>query len=148
MEACMKRLLLAGAAALLLTGVAAGPTYAAVKGGGPGGAGGMTHMTGPGGAGGMTRGPTNFGNVNRGPGPYASVTRGPNTFTATPNRTAGHWGWLHGRRHFFPGVAAGVGLGLAFGAWGWPYYNDCVAWNGWQWVNVCGPYAYGYGPSW
>jgi hypothetical protein len=53
-------------------------------------------------------------------------------------RTGGHWGWRHGRRHFFPfgAVAAGVGVGLALD--GPSYYDDdCVAWNGWQYVNVC-----------
>jgi hypothetical protein len=38
-------------------------------------------------------------------------------------------------------AAAAVGVGLYGG-----YYNDCVAWDGYQWVNVCysGYGGYGY----
>ena len=47
------------------------------------------------------------------------------------------WGW---RRGWGWPVALGIGLG----AWSYydsPYYSDsCLAWNGYQWVNVC----YGY----
>jgi hypothetical protein len=92
--------------------------------------------------------------------PRAAVTtRGGGTFTGRTftGRTGtfagrsfaghggGHWVWRNHRRVFVP-FAAGVGLGLAFGAWGPGYYDDeCVAWNGWRWVNVCwGPYAWGY----
>ena len=149
----MKRLLLAGAAALLLTGVIVNPTDAAMQAGVGGGfsAGGAPRAAITGGfnrgaVSGFNRAGT-FGGTNRGPAAYASVNRGPTTFTRTPNGAGGtvargHWGWWHGRRHFFPGVAAGVGLGLAFGGWGYPYDygNDCVAWDGWRWVNVCYPY--------
>src|SRR5262249_12119398 len=58
MEACMKKLLLAGAAALLLTGATADPTFAAMRGGGGGhagfsGGGGGGHANFSGGGGGF-----------------------------------------------------------------------------------------------
>jgi hypothetical protein len=39
-----------------------------------------------------------------------------------------------------------VGLGLG-AAWGYPYYSSyysdpCIAWDGYEWVNVCYSYEY------
>ena len=34
------------------------------------------------------------------------------------------------RRRGFP-IAAGLGFG------GWGYYNSCIVWTGYNWVNVC-----------
>lgn len=156
----MKRLLFAGtgALALLLAAAPADPSFAAMRGGVGGG--GRVSAGSFGGGGGRVGG--NFsaapraavtgGNFSRG----GTFTRG-GTFAGRPGfagRTAtwggrgGHWGWWHGRRHFFPGaVAAGVGVGLALGGWGWG--DDCLAWDGWRYVNVCvGPTASGYGPGW
>jgi hypothetical protein len=50
------------------------------------------------------------------------------------------WGWRHGGRHFFPGIAAGVGLGLPSGRGPYFYGDDYVVRNGWTWVNICYPY--------
>jgi hypothetical protein len=144
MEACMKKLLLAGAAALLLTGAMADPSFAA-KGGGHGGPG----VSGRAGTGGGATAPRaavtapGATGINRAaPGGY---TRGPGAVTGRTGTwagrggpwagRAGHWAWRHHHRVFVP-FAAGVGPGLAFG------YDDddCVVWNGWRWVNVCGPY--------
>jgi hypothetical protein len=34
------------------------------------------------------------------------------------------------RRRGFP-IAAGLGFG------GWGYYDSCIVWTGYNWVNVC-----------
>jgi hypothetical protein len=57
------------------------------------------------------------------------------------------------RHHHFRNFAF-FGAPFAVG-WGWPYYYDDAsyggcwqqAWTGygWQWVNVCNNYGYGYG---
>ena len=51
----------------------------------------------------------------------------------------GGWGWGWG----FPLAAATVGLGY-YG--GYPYDNGCIAWDGYQWIDVCyaGYGGYGY----
>jgi hypothetical protein len=53
------------------------------------------------------------------------------------------WG---GRRGWRGGVPVAAGLGLGYGLYSsYPYDNDCVAWDGWRWVNVCyQPYPYRY----
>ena len=166
----MKKILLAGAAALLLTGATADPSLAAGRGGFSGGG----HVS----AGAGSFGGGGGRSFSAGAAPRAAVTGGSFNRGATFNRggtfagrsgfvgrpgfagrgfagRGGHWGWWHGRRHFFPGaaVAAGVGLGLAYGGWGWG--DDCVVWDGWRYVNTCvGPTVSwgwggpGWGPGW
>jgi len=54
----------------------------------------------------------------------------------------GRWGWRN--RWRYPLIATGVGLGYGLYSYNaYPYYDRCVVWNGWRWVNVCyGPYTY------
>jgi len=41
-------------------------------------------------------------------------------------------------------LAAGIGIGLGYYG-GYSGYNDCLAWDGYGWVNVCySTYPYGY----
>jgi len=154
MEACMKKLLLAGATALLLTGAAADPTFAAMRGGTGGGA----HVSGGVGGGAHVSAGTGFsGRVGTSGGfaaPRAAVTGGFNRSATVAGRTGtwagrtgtwsgrtgtfagrtgrgGHWVWRHHRRVFVP-FAVGVGVALAD-----TYYDDCVVWDGWRYVNVC-----------
>ena len=149
----------------MLTGATADPSFAAMH-----GAGGAHFSGGSNVSGGRVGGTFNAaapraavtgGNFNRG----GTLTRGSTfagrtgTFAGRPGsgRTAtfrgrtGHWGWWRGRRHSFPGaaIAAGVGLGLAYGGWG--YGDDRVVWDGWRYVNTCvGPtVSWGWGgPGW
>jgi hypothetical protein len=163
MEACMKRFLLVGAAALLLAGVTADQASARGMGGGGGG---FARGGGGGGGGGFARGGGGGGFARSGGGfaaPRAMVGGGGFSRGAMVNRgftggrvAQGNWGgrgwagngWRGHRFHRgFPFVAAGVGAGLALGAYG--YYDDdydntsygygdqCTQWNGWAWVNVC-----------
>lgn len=154
----MKKLLFAGAAALLLTGAMADPSFAAMRGGGKSAGG--AHISGGGGSyGGGGRVGGNFsastapraavtrGSFNRG-GTYAGRTGRPGFAgrSAAVGGRGGHWVWRNHHRVFVP-FAVGVGVGLGFSDYGWG--DDCVVWNGWRWVNTCvGPYASGYGPGW
>jgi hypothetical protein len=132
------------------------------RGGGPGAArmgvgGARVGMAGPGLRGAAIRGP---GVGFQGPGVYRGVGPGIRTagirsgyVGAVGSRWAGvrpgiwrgnrwhgnrwrGWGWG------FPVAAAAVGLGYYAGN---SYYNDCIAWDGYQWVNVCYSGGYGYG---
>ena len=96
-----------------------------------------------------------------GPGVYRGVGPGTRTAAVRGGYVAGtRWaggrpgGWYgnrwNGNRWYgnrwrgwgFPVAAAAVGLGY-YGGYG---YNDCIAWDGYQWVNVCySNYYAGYG---
>src|SRR3954470_21487399 len=141
----MKRWFVLGAAALMLGSLVADDASAQRRGfGGFGGGavrmgnigGGPMRMAGPGLRGGM--GTVGIG----GPG---IRTAGLGVRTAglgvrSGVRYAGWRGrWGGGRGWGFP-LAVGFGLGYAGS-----YYNDCLAWDGYQWVNVCYSPYYGYG---
>lgn len=161
----MKKILLAGTAALLLTGATADPSFAAGRGGGGAhfsGGGGGAHFSGGGNVGGgrvggsfsaAPRAAVTGGSFNRG-ATFAGRTGfagrpGFTGRTATFGGRTGHWGWWHGRRHFFPGAAVAAGLGLGFAASGWGWGDDCVVWDGWRYVDVCGgPTVSWGGPGW
>ena len=56
----------------------------------------------------------------------------------------GGWGWRRGWGGWGWQVAAGLGLGLGWGYYNYPYYagyygysDPCLAWNGYNWINVC-----------
>lgn len=158
----MKRLLLVCVAALALTSVLAVEAYAQRGGRGGGamaiGGGGVGRGVAMGGAGrgiavgGPARG-IGVGGLGRGiavggvaPG-YAIRGGAGRPGLGVAGRPG--WGvsaWRPGlRRWGFP-VAAGIALA---GGWGYynnyPYYDRCLAWDGWRWVNICyQPYPYGY----
>jgi len=83
------------------------------------------------------------------PGMASTMVNRPLTRTVTGtnwNKTNwNNWAWHHHHRRFFPFfVGVGLGLGYDYG------YNSCWAWDGVEWIYVCGypygPYGYyGYG---
>ena len=129
---------------------------------GRGGGGGGARMSGLGGARVGMAGPGFRGAAIRGPGVGVYRGVGPGIRTAgirsgyvgaVGSRWAGvrpgvwHGNRWHGNRWRgwgwgFPVAAAAVGLGYYAGN---SYYNDCIAWDGYQWVNVCYSGGYGYG---
>ena len=122
----MKKILLAGAAALLLTGATADPSFAAMHGGGAHFSGGGS-FSGGGRVGGNVSGGRVGGSFNA--APRAAVTGGNFNRGATfsgrtgfAGRSAvvggrgGHWGWRHGRRFWIPGSLAYDNLGGPPGA--------------------------------
>jgi hypothetical protein len=51
-------------------------------------------------------------------------------------------GWRPGLRRAWWGFPVAAGLGFAAAS---TYaYDSCLAWDGWQWVNVCYQPSYGY----
>jgi hypothetical protein len=127
----MKRLLLVGAAALALTSLLVVEASAQ-----RGGRGGGVYMGGGGRAvaiGGGFRGPS----VGRGFVGGRYIARG--GYVAR--------GWRPGWRVGFPVVAgiAAVGAYGYGGYYGYPYYDSCMRWNGWRWVNICyAPYPFAW----
>ena len=54
------------------------------------------------------------------------------------------WRWYAGRRVWGWGLPVAAGIGLGYYGYS-NYYNDCLAWNGYGWLNVCNqPYPYSY----
>jgi hypothetical protein len=93
--------------------------------------------------------------VYRGVGPgirTAGVRRGYVGGAVGPRWAGVRQGGFYGQRWYgnrwrgrgwgFPVAAAAVGLGYYAGGYG--YDNGCIAWDGYQWVNVCNG-GYGYG---
>jgi hypothetical protein len=99
------------------------------------------------------RGPA-FGAATMGsPRTMGSVGRVAPTMQPRPGiRTAGpvgtwnkgaNWNNWHHHHHHHHRNFVGVGVGFAGPWWGDYGYDPCWAWNGWDWVYVCGYYPYG-----
>lgn len=164
----MKQLLLIGAASLMLASLIP-DTASAQRGmrvGGPVGiGGGAVRGVGIGGGpirtaaiGGVGIGRPGLGVVGR-PGIGAGIGPGvgwrPGLGVGRPGWGVGGWrpgwgvaGWRPGWRGWGWGYPVAAGL-LAAGALGYGYgygYDQCLAWNGYTWVNICyQPYPYSYG---
>lgn len=63
---------------------------------------------------------------------------------AHPGSGARHIGRRGHGRWWGRGIATAT-TGIGFYDVGYPSYGDCLAWDGYAWVNVCSGYA-GYGP--
>jgi hypothetical protein len=156
-EASMKKLLLIGAATLLLTSLAP-DNASAQRSGGPGFRGGGIGMGGGGGVRGGTIGGGGFRGGIGGAGFRGGVVgggfrgaafnrggfRGP--VIGSGVRVAGFRGDGRGWRGWGLPIAAGLGLGLGWGYYNYPYagyaassyYGDaCLAWTGSNWVDIC-----------
>jgi hypothetical protein len=147
----MKRLLLVGAAALVLASLM--PDDASAQRGRGGG--GMRIGGGGGGLraaaiGGGYRG-AGIGGGYRGVG----IGRGGYGIRSAGIARGGVWRGRRGWGWGFP-VAAGLAAAGAWGYYDYPSYgyssdygyssgDGCLAWNGYGWVSVCRPYDYNYG---
>ena len=58
----------------------------------------------------------------------AGLIRGPNDYRCSSSSRRGALARF--RHRGFP-IAAGLGFG------GWGYYDSCIVWTGYNWVNVC-----------
>jgi hypothetical protein len=143
----MKQLCLIGAATLGLLALLPGDAFAQRAPIGGGGMRGGAISGGGGGAigGGGFRGAAIGGGFSG--APISSGFRGP--VIGSGVRVAGFrgGGWRRGWGGWGWPVAAGLGLGLGIGGYynypyysayyGAPYSDSCLAWNGYNWVDVC-----------
>jgi hypothetical protein len=90
-----------------------------------------------------------FGGVGVGVGRFGGVGVGRVGWVGRPGWGVGRpgWGWA-GRPGWgwrYP-VAAGIAAAGYYGYYGSYPYSDCLAWNGYRWVDVCysGYSPYGY----